>query len=75
MENIPNKLWQFKLLSFLCDILNIQKCNFKECPLTWVAPLSVILSIFETYLFVKIFKLEETKIKQFEHAIIQKKFK
>jgi len=69
------QLWQSKLLCFLCDIWNIQKCSFKECPFTWVAPLSVILPKFETYWFVKIFKLDETKIKQFENTIIQKKIK
>jgi hypothetical protein len=25
----------------LHNLSNIQKCNFKECPLTWVAPLTV----------------------------------
>jgi hypothetical protein len=33
-------LWQSKLLCFPCDL---SKCNFKDCPLTWVAPLIVIL--------------------------------
>jgi hypothetical protein len=37
------KLWQSKLLCFTCDLSNIQKCNFKECPLIWVAPLTVFL--------------------------------
>ncbi len=37
------KTWKSKLLCFPCDISNIQKCNFKECPFTWVAPFIVIL--------------------------------
>jgi hypothetical protein len=37
------KLWQSKILCFPCDLSNIQKCSFKECPLTWVANLNVIL--------------------------------
>jgi hypothetical protein len=37
------KKWQSKLLCFTRDILNIQKCNFKECPFTWVAPFTVFL--------------------------------
>jgi hypothetical protein len=39
------KLWQSKLLCFTCDLSNIQKCSFKECPLTWVAPLIVFLPL------------------------------
>ncbi len=38
-------LWQSKPLCFLCDFSNIQKCSFKECPLTWVAPLTMFLPI------------------------------
>ncbi len=38
-------LWQSKLLCFLCDLLNIQKCNFKECPFTWVESLTMFLPI------------------------------
>jgi hypothetical protein len=29
------KIWQSKLLCFPYDLSNIQKCNFKECPLIW----------------------------------------
>ncbi len=43
MQNIPKYLWQSKLLCCLCDISNMQKCSFKECPLTQVVPLTVIL--------------------------------
>jgi hypothetical protein len=35
--------WESKLLCFPYDFSNIQKCSFKECPLTCVAPLSAIL--------------------------------
>jgi hypothetical protein len=45
MKNIPNKLEQSKVLGFLCDLSNIQKCNFKDCPLTWVALLTMILPL------------------------------
>jgi hypothetical protein len=38
-----NNLWQSKLLCFICDLSNVQKCNFKKCPLTWVAPLTMFL--------------------------------
>jgi hypothetical protein len=27
------------------DFSNIQKCNFKECPFTWVVPLTLILHV------------------------------
>jgi len=47
MKNIQKKRRQSKLLCFLCNLSNIQKCNFKECPLTWVAPLTMILPICE----------------------------
>ncbi len=30
-------------IMFPSDLSNIQKCNFKECPLSWVAPLNVFL--------------------------------
>jgi hypothetical protein len=43
----PKTLWQSKPLCFRCDLSNIQKCNFKECPLTWVALLIV------TYFLIK----------------------
>ncbi len=43
IENIPKTLWQSKLLCFPCDLSNIQKCSFKECPFTWVGLLSMIL--------------------------------
>jgi hypothetical protein len=35
--------WQSKLLCFPCDLSNIQKWSFKDCPLTWVALLTMIL--------------------------------
>jgi len=35
IQTIMFPLWSFKL--------NIQKCSFKECPFTWVAPLIMIL--------------------------------
>jgi hypothetical protein len=31
------------IMHFPSDISNIQNCNFKECPLTWVVPLIVFL--------------------------------
>jgi hypothetical protein len=44
MEIIPKKLMTIqKLLYFPYDFSNIQKCSFKECPLIWVAPLTMIL--------------------------------
>jgi len=44
MENIPKKeKRKSKLLCFPCDLSNIQKCNFKECPFTWVAPFIIII--------------------------------
>jgi hypothetical protein len=30
-------------LCFPCDLSNTQKCSFKECPLAWVAPLTMFL--------------------------------
>ncbi len=42
-EKYSKKLWQSKQLCFTCDLSNIQKCNFEKFPLTWVAPLIVIL--------------------------------
>ncbi len=44
-EKYSRKLWQSKLLCFNCDLSNIQKCSFKKCPLTWVAPLTMFLPI------------------------------
>ncbi len=41
IKNISRKLWQFKFLCFLCEISNIQKCDFNECPLTLVILLTV----------------------------------
>jgi len=32
--------------SFTCDFSNIQKCSYKECPLTRVAPLIMFLPIY-----------------------------
>jgi len=32
---------QSKLLCFIYDLSNIQKCNFKEYPFTWVVPLTI----------------------------------
>jgi hypothetical protein len=37
------KLWQSKLLCFPYDLSNVQKCNFEECPFTWVVPLTTFL--------------------------------
>jgi hypothetical protein len=44
MKNISKKWWQSKLLCFFCDFLNIQKCNFKECPLTWVGSFECVFT-------------------------------
>jgi hypothetical protein len=44
-KNITNFSQQFKLLCFTFDLSNIQKCNFKECPLTWVVLLIVFLPL------------------------------
>jgi hypothetical protein len=38
-------LWKSKLLCFPCDISNIQKCSFKECPFIWVALFTMILLV------------------------------
>jgi hypothetical protein len=37
--NILIFFWQFKTLCFIFYLSNIQKCSFKECPLTWVVHL------------------------------------
>jgi hypothetical protein len=53
MENIPTNIDKKKELCFLCDLLNIQKCNFKECPLIKVDtlyPLTTLLP-FNSLLF------------------------
>jgi hypothetical protein len=42
-KNFKNNLWWFKWLCFTCDLSNIQKCSFKECPLTWVASFTKFL--------------------------------
>ncbi len=45
-ENYSNKTWwQSKVLCFACDLSNIWKYSFKECPFTWVARLIAILPI------------------------------
>ncbi len=41
--NNPKKLMTIQTIMLRYDFLNIQKCNFKKCPLIWVAPLTVIL--------------------------------
>ncbi len=43
-KNIPKKWWQSKLLCFFCDLSNIQKWNFKECPLTWVGSFDCVFT-------------------------------
>jgi hypothetical protein len=45
MENIPKKTMTIQTIVFHCDFSNIQKCSFKECPFTCVAPLIVFLPI------------------------------
>jgi hypothetical protein len=46
-----------------CHLSYIQKCNFKECPLTWVAPLTMILpiknNVQELYLSANIINLSD----------------
>jgi hypothetical protein len=32
-----------QIIVFTCDFSYIQKCSFKECPLTWVTPLIMFL--------------------------------
>jgi hypothetical protein len=44
-QKYSKRLWQSKLLCFPCDLSNIQKCNFKECPCTWVALLMMFLPL------------------------------
>jgi len=51
MKNILKKLWQSKLLCFICDFSNIQKCSFKECLFIWVAPLTMFLPSCAFYRF------------------------
>jgi len=43
MKNIPGTFMTIQTIIFICDFSNVQKCNFKECPLTWVAPLTMFL--------------------------------
>jgi hypothetical protein len=44
IQAIMLHLWSFK----------IQKCNFKKCPLNWVAPFIVFLPIFYIWKWIKI---------------------
>jgi hypothetical protein len=41
----------------LVDILNIQKCNFKNSPFTWVAPLTMFLPYLVQWLIWTLFKI------------------
>ncbi len=47
MKDIQKNLC--KLFCFLYDFSNIQKCSFKECPFTWVVPLTAILPRWNDY--------------------------
>jgi hypothetical protein len=73
MKNILKILCQFKLLCFHCDISNIQKCNFKECPLTWVAPLIVFLLYFQ-YIETYEIKISRGFAKRLDNKIIKRTF-
>ncbi len=44
-EKYSQKKIQSKLLCSSCDFSNIQKCNVKKCPLTWVVFFTMILPI------------------------------
>ncbi len=63
------KLRQSKLLCFTHDILNIQKCNFKECPLIWVAPLTMFLPTMYKELHRKLVKLTNSLTKMLRSTI------
>jgi hypothetical protein len=43
MKNIPKKFMKIQNICFTYDLSNIQKCNFKECLLTSVPPLTMFL--------------------------------
>ncbi len=44
-EKYFKKFMTFQIIMFPLWFLNIQKFSFKECPLTWVAPLTMFLSM------------------------------
>ncbi len=77
---IPKKLCQSKLLCFTCDLSNIQKCSFKECPLTWVTPLIVFIpkynyiqnAVLKWVLKIQILSYKQTKKWDMSRAILGK---
>jgi hypothetical protein len=45
------------ILCFPCDLPNIQKCSFKECPFSWMAPMTMFLPFDTNYIICKIVKI------------------
>jgi hypothetical protein len=45
MKIIPKFFMTIQIIMIPCDLSNVQKCNLKECPLTWVAPWIMILPL------------------------------
>jgi len=57
-EKYSKKLCHSKLLCFPCDLSNIQKFNFEECPLTWW----LLLLCFYPFWIFKVLKFHVFKI-------------
>jgi len=39
-KKYSKKIMTIQILCFTCDLSNLQKYSFKECPLTWVVPIT-----------------------------------